>query len=249
MVKVLVVEDDSDLRGTLVDCLRLAGLTVRDAGNSLEAYKVMAADPCDVVVLDIGLPGDDGFAIARVLRGRPDIGIIMLTARSGIGDRLQGRDAGADAYLVKPVDCRELALAVRNLARRVSSSSSHRPASSETTMARTWQVDRGSWQLRSPTGVVCTLTAKEMTLMERLTASWGQPVARAELIKVLGYRQDEISNRRLDAVVGRLRRKVEALSGDAFPMKTVHAIGYTFASPAEIVGGAPQSGKAEAGPG
>lgn len=235
MVKVLVVEDDDDLRGTLVDCLGLAGHQPRGVGSARDAYKALSADPCTVAIIDVGLPDEDGFSIARTLSGRRDLGIIILTARSGLVDRLTGFDAGADVYFVKPVDCRELALAVGNLGRRIAQPPA---APAAVPPAPAWRLDRHGWALVAPGGAVADLTAKEIALLDRLVQRRGQPVTRAELIGVLGYRHDELAERRLDAVVGRLRRKLEAQTGEGFPIKTLHAVGYVFTAPVELFDGA-----------
>ena len=230
MVKVLIVEDDADLRGTLADCLGLFELTVHGVGSAGEAYRALAKDLYDIVVVDIGLPDEDGFSLAETLARRADLGIIILTARADLSDRLHGFDSGADAYFVKPVDCKELALAARNLARRLAGAKGAAQAGIKCTGA--WSLDRSAWLLGTPGGRAVRLTSKEFALVERLSRCCGEPVRRVELIGALGYRNDVVAGRNLDAVVGRLRRKVAALSGgEELPVRTIHAIGYTFAAP------------------
>lgn len=118
-LEICVVEDEEDLREEIVESLQEAGFNVRGFPASRELYASLLMARCDIAILDIGLPGEDGFSIATRLRELGSIGIIMLTARSHMDDRLLGLQSGADIYLVKPVDFVELEAVVLSLARRV----------------------------------------------------------------------------------------------------------------------------------
>ncbi|MBB6252762.1 response regulator transcription factor [Nitrospirillum iridis] len=233
MPRVVLVEDDVDLRELLAHCLSSQGLAVSTAGSALELYRQIAKEPADIVILDIGLPDQDGYAIASFLRANTNMGLIILTARSRVDDRLKGFTSGADLYFVKPVDCRELAIAATNLARRlntapeVADTQGHAaPPSSEP-----WVLDSARWSVHSPRGLPVRLTAKEFDLVVALTQEPGRAVDRTVLLETLDYANTVQGSRGLDALVSRLRRKIEAAVGEAFPIQTVHAKGYLFSAP------------------
>jgi DNA-binding response OmpR family regulator len=230
MRKVLLVEDDVNLRESLLECLELAGLDVDGTASAIEFYQALNSAVYDVAVVDLGLPDQSGFEVVGFLRRRTPLGIIILTARSSVKDRVKGYDAGADLYMVKPVDCRELASAIRNLAQRISSQ-----ADSPTQSRDTWVLERMRWHLVAPSGISVKLTAKEMQLVEILVAAAGQAVTREQLMATLEYPQDLYANRALDAMVGRLRKKIEVAVGRDTPIQTIHAVGYCFSAPSMLI--------------
>ncbi|MDZ5650471.1 response regulator transcription factor [Nitrospirillum sp. BR 11828] len=231
--RVVLVEDDVDLRELLAHCLSSQGLSVATAGSGLELYQQIAKEPADIVILDIGLPDQDGYTIASFLRANTNMGLIILTARSRVDDRLKGFTSGADLYFVKPVDCRELAIATINLARRLAAG----PEAGEpqtlqpTPSSEPWVLDSSRWSIHSPRGLPVRLTAKEFDLVVALTQEPGRAVDRTELLEKLDYANTVQGSRGLDALVSRLRRKIEAAVGEAFPIQTVHAKGYLFSAP------------------
>jgi DNA-binding response OmpR family regulator len=119
LVKVIVVDDDVDLREGLVECLRLAGFEAIGVGSALNFYQALSTTCFDVAVLDVNLPDADGYSIARFLSERTNLGIVFMTGRGRKDDRIAGFRCGADLYFVKPVSAQELSLAIANLARRL----------------------------------------------------------------------------------------------------------------------------------
>lgn len=117
-IRVIIVEDDRDLRESLVEYLSLDGHDVTGVGSALEFYQALASSTFMIAVMDIGLPDQCGYVMAEFVRRNTPMGIIILTARSSIEDRVNGYRAGGDLYLVKPVDCRELSAAITSLAER-----------------------------------------------------------------------------------------------------------------------------------
>lgn len=233
MLQVAVVEDEADLREELCEFLRLSGMQAQGVGSWTELEAHLAGNPCDAVVLDINLPGEDGFRIASRLIDHEGIGVVMVTSRVAQGDRIRGLKSGADAYLTKPVDLAELVATLESVCRRT-----RRPRVVPATVApsadggqegaeaeQRWELRRLGWELRGPNGRGATLTAAEHDFLTRVAATPGRPVERAEL---LGLPTDapESSLRRLDAVVRRLRRKVEADIGLPLPVRSVHGVGY-----------------------
>lgn len=233
MTNVIVVEDDADLRDGLIECLRLSGLSASGVGSALEFYQELAASSFDIAVLDINLPDRDGYSIASFLAEKTGLGIIIMTGRGQAEDRIRGFSNGADLYFVKPVDPKELVLAITNLARRLGERApAADPAMAITTGATMpWALDRAQWRLVTPAGKAVQLTAKEMQLVERLAMQGGIPVPRGELVRLLGHDMLSPESRGLDATIRRLRRKTLAATGQQLPVQTVQAVGLVFSAP------------------
>lgn len=230
MGKIIVVDDDVDLLKQVIDYLRLAGLDAVGVGSATEMYRRMAIEPFSIVVLDLRLPDEDGLSIAAYLRANTRIGIIMVTARSESDDRVRGWEAGADVYLAKPVNLRELVAAINGLAERLGDALE--PA---VPLANgPWMLDVNRFRLSAPNGRSAALTANEIALLKRLASPWGVAVPRGELLAVLGYPADDPSNRNLDAALRRLRLKVGDMIGMSLPIRTVHSVGYQISEEMQI---------------
>ncbi len=223
-----MVEDDRDMRESMVEYLNLAGLDVIGVGSGLEFYQALASSFFSIAVVDLGLPDQNGYVLVEYIRKNTTMGAIILTARDAVGDRVLGYESGADLYLVKPIDCRELAAAIMSLAGRRGdrvSSASPVPA------CESWRLVRSSWHLATPAGQAIKLTAREMQLIERLAESPGKPVKRDMLLARLGYGEDEYANRAMDSLMRRLRRKIEGSWTPPSPIKTIRSVGYCFSAP------------------
>jgi DNA-binding response OmpR family regulator len=155
----------------------------------------------------------------------------MMTANGGIEDRLRGRQAGADVYLSKPADLRELAAAVQGLIGRLNSAAPTRSSAGRAG----WTLDVGKFELKAPNGKSAALTANELALLSRMTSPCAVVVPRGELLAVLGYDPADPSNRNLDAALRRLRLKVEEKTGAALPVRTVHSVGYLIAESVQVL--------------
>ncbi|WGD30075.1 response regulator transcription factor [Ancylobacter sp. WKF20] len=222
---VLIIEDDGDLRDSLVQLLEADGCRVLALADGTELDAALPGFPADVVILDINLPGQDGFKLAEALLARPEMGIIMLTGRTGAEDRLQGLSLGADHYLTKPVDPAELRLMVRNLARRVAAIARPQPDAGADDV---WRFVSVQWCLIAPGGTSVSLSAAEHFLLSRLFKTPGQPVPRQQLVANGRSSSAETIGRGLDLVVFRLRRKVLQEAGEALPIASARSIGYVF---------------------
>jgi len=236
-VRVLVVEDNHDLRESVVECLTLAGLAAVGVGSASETYQALAGGDFNVALVDIGLPDQSGYVLANYIRANTTLAVIILTARDALDDRIRGYDAGADLYLVKPVDSRELAAAVISLAQRQQVRSEPQPQQVRSEpqphalpVSEAWSLHLGSWRLAAPNGSASELTAKEMQFLELLAATPGRPVVRDTLLTKLYLRHDEYTSRSLDSLVRRLRAKITADTGVPVPIKTAHAVGYCFSA-------------------
>ena len=224
-IRLVVCEDDRELRNILLTGLPHFGIDARGVADGTALDAVLLDHRPTVVVLDIGLPGEDGLAIARRLRavGGPPMGIIMLTARGSLDDRLEGLKDGADVYFVKPVDLRELAFAVRNLHRRVS------PVSTEEPAEGIYTLDTLHSQLNLPSGEQVVLTATELRILQALALKPGEVVERIDLLKSLRLPMDLPGMQRLETQISRLRSKVRLKStSDPLPLHARHGVGYAF---------------------
>ncbi len=219
--RIVLVEDDSTLRDDiLAPGLHEAGFDVATAGSAAHLYRCLRGGSFDIVVLDVRLPDGDGFEVARHLRSISSMGIVLLTGRASDGDRLLGLGAGADIYLVKPVEVDVLAATLRSLARRVQSTPVPK---------RVWRLGADGWHLHSPSGGSIELSTSERAILRRLFVHAGTPVLRADLIAALTDDADSFDPHRLEMTVHRLRAKVAAATDAAFPLRAIRGEGYLLA--------------------
>lgn len=215
---IVVVDDEAPQRDILVAGLAHFGHRVRGAADGAELDARLDERPADVVVLDVGLPGEDGYALAARLRQRWSGGIVMATGRGRVDERIRGLDAGADAYLVKPIDLRELAATLDSLARRLPGPP-----------AACWHFERGTSTLLTPAGIAISLTARESILLQQLVAHPGEDVGRDRLFRTLSYPDNRHGDLRLEALVSRLRAKVRAAAPHTpLPLFARQNRGYAF---------------------
>lgn len=230
MLTVIVVEDEAPFRETVCDYLSLGGFRAVGVASEQALDAALAESGAPIVVLDVNLGRESGFAIARRLRGRhPHVGIVMLTARGAADDHVTGLDAGADCYLTKPVDLRVLEATISGLSRRL-----HVPAALASEPAGSpaaWSLDDTAWHLAAPNGRTAPLTANETTFLAVLTACTGTTVGRADIAAALGWRDDGQTDSRLASLVNRLRRKVEQDTGFPLPVRAIRTVGYAFIGP------------------
>jgi DNA-binding response OmpR family regulator len=239
--RVYIIEDDADLREEMVYGLGEMGFDVLGFPDAPAFYRAQAVQPCDVAVVDVGLPGEDGHSVARHLRVSSAVGIVMLTARGTLQDRLHGLQQGADAYLVKPVHLLELSAVLRGLGHRVAqhrtamrSGGGAAPAASSVE-GGDWRLTEAGWTLRDPQGRTMPLTYSERLFLRCLFETLDTPVSRDRLISALGGSED-FDPHRIDALASRLRRKAEA-AGIALSLRAVRGVGYVFHSTALQRGG------------
>src|SRR5215472_4829049 len=221
MTEVLLVEDDPAARQGLELALRRLGYGVRAAGTGEAALDAIGEGAADVVVLDVMLPGLDGFEVCRRLRRSSDVPVIMLTARSDDFDIVGGLEAGADDYVVKPVEPRVLDARIRAVLRRMARAGS--PAETYGELV----IDRGSLIVRRD-GREVSLTPIELRLLLVLSGSPRQVFSREQLLDLV-WEHDYLGDSRLvDACVQRLRAKIETDTSEPRYIQTVRGFGYRF---------------------
>ena len=221
MTEVLLVEDDPAARQGLELALRRLGYGVRPAETGEAALDALGEGAADVVVLDVMLPGLDGFEVCRRLRRSSDVPVIMLTARSDDFDIVGGLEAGADDYVVKPVEPRVLDARIRAVLRRLARAGS--PAETYGELV----IDRASLIVRRA-GREVSLTPIELRLLLVLSGSPRQVFSREQLLELV-WEHDYLGDSRLvDACVQRLRAKIEADTSEPRYIQTVRGFGYRF---------------------
>jgi two-component system phosphate regulon response regulator OmpR len=217
---ILVVDDDRRLRELLSRFLGENGFRVTVAKDTIEARARLALFIFDGVVLDVMMPGENGFEFAKFLRGQSDIPILMLTARVETEDRVQGLEIGADDYLPKPFEPRELLLRLGNMLRRTAAATAKavEPADAVQFGEFTFRIERG--ELRKG-GELVRLTDRERELLQILAKSRGQAVPRDEIAG-----DEELGERTVDVQINRLRRKIETDPSNPAHLQTVRGFGY-----------------------
>ena len=223
---ILIVDDDERIRALLAKFLRKNDYMVTMARDAAQARRLLAGLEFDLIVLDVMMPGEDGIALTQALRGRIDTPILLLTAKGETEDRIAGLESGADDYLAKPFEPRELLLRIAAILRRVPVAEPAQPKFLTLGMLR-YDAEKGDlWQGDSP----LRLTGTEQALLRRLAASAGNPVSRSELIEDLGRRgngdEAENSERAIDVQITRLRRKIEPDPKEPRFLQTVRGTGY-----------------------
>lgn len=219
--RILVVEDQALMRDAIVESLCQEGFEVVVAADGAAFADAFARERPALVVVDWGLPDVEGTAIVERVSRELDIGVVMLTGRGGLEHRLQGLERGADAYLVKPVDWRELVLTIRAILRRLD------PARALSKVTG-FRFEPRLFLLTSPAGQSIELNAQECVLLECLLRRPGEVVPKEVLMEALGAHGDAWGESRLAQTVSRLRRKLEAYQPSWQPLRTVHRIGYAF---------------------
>ena len=225
---ILVIEDNLTTRMRLVSYLRQLQYRVSEAGDAQHAEAILAQDPADVLIVDINLDGKDGLDITREQRARSNAGIILLTARTDQVDRIVGLELGADDYITKPFDPRELAARVKNLVRRVQEGRAGAVAETRSFTLGAWTVDVEARRVLDTDGQDVVLTKSEFDLLQQFARLPGTVLTRSRLMQVISHREWNADDRTVDVLVGRLRRKLSAHSRPPGSITTVHGEGYMF---------------------
>jgi two-component system phosphate regulon response regulator OmpR len=224
---VLIVEDDRQVRETVADYLASHGYAVTQASDGASMRKALAGGIPELVLLDVRLPGEDGLALARWLRERHDVAIIMVTAAGEVIDRVVGLEGGADDYIAKPFDLRELLARMKSVLRRAEKSRTAAPASRRVAFG-TCQLDLDRHQLIGAGGEDIALTAMEFDLLRAFAEHPNRVLSRDQLLTLTRNREWEPFDRSIDIRIARLRRKIEDDPDNPKTIKTIRGSGYIF---------------------
>jgi DNA-binding response OmpR family regulator len=225
--KILVVDDDADVLDMVTDYLTQEGFAVSAAHNAAEARRLMNEQSLQLAILDLRMPGEDGLSLARHLREHYALGIIMLTAADRVMDRVVGLEVGADDYLVKPFDLRELLARVRSVLRRASPQAAANLGEGRVRFGRC-ALDLGSHRLFEENGREVALTATEFDLLQMFARHPNRVLSRDEILDLTRNRERDPFDRSVDLHITRLRRKIEYNADTPQTIKTVRGAGYMF---------------------
>ena len=229
---ILLVEDDPALRMLTARALQENGFSVRPASAAPEMWLALENGPVDLVLLDIMLPGTSGIDLCRALRQKSDVPIIFVSARNSETDRVVGLELGADDYIAKPFGTRELVARVRAVLRRPALDRGDGDREQGVLTFEGWTVNLPRRELLSPTGAVVDLTGAEFDLLVALCDHAQRVIARERLIELSRTRLGDSSDRSIDVLVSRLRRKLSS-AGQVAPIVTVRGVGYMLGVPVE----------------
>lgn len=235
---IVVVDDEPEIREMVQDYLELHGFRVTPAEGGAALRAIVADDGSDVkiAILDITMPGEDGLSLARFLRETTDIGVIMLTASGEVIDRVVGLEMGADDYLPKPVDLRELLARVRAVLRRIAQEPAQdgdvaAAASTERITFGSCILDLDAHKLFDSDGKEISITAMEFDLLKAFAERPNRVLSRDQLLELAHNKGWEPFDRSIDIRIARLRKKVEQDPTKPQVIKTVRGAGYVFEPP------------------
>lgn len=223
---VLIVDDDPAIRRALRDILESSDFRVSEAGNGSEMRRTINDNKIDLITLDIGLPGVSGIDLAREIRVNSNIPLIMVTALSDEVDRIVGLEVGADDYVVKPFNVREVLARVRAVLRRSRGASERTSNSDEVFEFEGLTLNAQTRVLSNPQGKEIPLTSTEFSLLEFLLRNAGKPCSRDDITGHLKGYEWSPQDRSLDTLVARLRRKIEVDVHEPKLLRSVRGVGY-----------------------
>jgi two-component system OmpR family response regulator len=223
---VLIVDDDGDIRTGLVEVFERAGFEARSAGDVAAMERALAAKTADLIVLDLMMPGEDGLSACKRLSGKGRPPIIMLSALGDDADRIVGLEIGADDYLAKPCNPRELVARARAVLRRAKDNDG--ASSAESLRFAGFRLDIPRRELVDPDGVVMPLSSGEFRLLRAFVERPQRVLTREQLLDYAFDNDADVFDRAVDVQVSRLRKKLERAGGIEI-IRTVRGEGYLFA--------------------
>ncbi len=231
---LLIVDDDKEIRNLLTEYLEQAGYRISAVGDGKAMRRALEANRIDLVILDLMLPGEDGLTLCRELRGKTNLPVLMLTARGDEVDRIIGLEMGADDYLAKPFNPRELLARIKSVVRRAQAL----PPNMETDTLHTlrfagWTLDVATRNVTAADGLVVPLSGAEYRLLRVFLDHPQRVLAREQLLELANGREAILFDRSIDVLVGRLRKRLRDDSREPSLIKTVRGEGYVLAASVE----------------
>ncbi len=232
---ILIVEDDDASRALLVSYFSAEGYRVLETEQAEDLIRLVQTEQIDLILLDINLPGKDGLTVTRELRAESKVGIILVTSKGDEIDRIVGLELGADDYVTKPFNPRELLVRAKNLLVRVHDSQQLNESSTDIGVLRFegWQLDCNRRQLQGPDKTSERLPEGEFKLLQTLVSRAGVVLSRDQLLDSIRDREWTPNDRSVDVLIGRLRRKLHDNSAKPTLILTAHGAGYVFAGQLE----------------
>ncbi|MCH7554935.1 MAG: response regulator transcription factor [Proteobacteria bacterium] len=227
---VLIVEDEEFVLALMGAYLRDAGFKISLAANGREMLALLDKEKINLILLDLGLPDEDGLVLTRQIRARSSVPIIVLTGRTGQDDRLAALELGADDYLTKPCDPREIVLRVQNLLDRAGGGPKQPGTSEEIIRFDKWALDLASHMVIGPNGEDVTLTPAEFNLLTCFVRAPNRVLTRDHLLDAVSRYDDSPNDRMIDVLVSRLRKKIEDDPRKPAFIVTIRGCGYKFSN-------------------
>lgn len=219
---ILVVDDEQEMLEAIAEYLTMRGFRVSTALDGDAMWRVLEADPADLVLLDLAMPGEDGVTLTRRLRDRGGVGVIIVTAHGDSEDRVLGLESGADDYVVKPFNFRELMARIRSVLRRADT---RVKGGARLSLGRC-AYDPVARLLTTPAGDIVETSRGDLDLLDVLLESPNTPLSRDELLERTANREWDPLDRSIDTRVTRLRKKIEADPSRPTVIRTVRGVGY-----------------------
>ena len=230
---ILVVDDEAEVRAILRTGLEAEGYAVSEAATGADLMSRLDTQPIDLITLDLRLSGEDGFTLAREVRAKHNVPIVMISGKGDMIDRVVGLELGADDYIAKPFHMREVLARVRAVLRRYAPPEPTQAASVSDKSPRYefdgWSLDLSRRELKTPGGEICDLTTAEFNLLAVLVERPGRVLSRDDLMDLLKGHDWTPLDRSIDGLVARLRKKIERGNETPQLVKTVRGVGYVFA--------------------
>jgi two-component system OmpR family response regulator len=233
--RILLVEDDASISAMLADVLDDSGFAAISVASAARMDSILASEQIDLVVLDIMLPDEDGLNVCRRLRAASAIPIIMLTALKEDVDRIVGLEIGADDYVTKPFNPRELVARIRALLRRVQVHQTTRDNNNRPLRFAGWSIYPATRQLSNSDGVMVSLTSAEFDLLIAFCQNPSRILSREQLLDLTHNGLAGPIERSVDVHISRIRQKIEADPCEPLLIKTVRLAGYMFTAPVELI--------------
>lgn len=228
MTHILVVDDQPDIRDALCEHLERNGYSAVPAANAAAARGILAEQPIDLVVLDIMMPGETGLSLCKSISETSGLPVILLTALADDTDLIIGLEIGADDYVTKPFNPRELIARIRSVLRRSAKQQTSKPV--RHVQFGTWQLDTEIGELINADDIIITLSTGELRLLRIFIENAGKTLSRDDLFALTKGREGFAFERSLDNMISRLRRKIEPDPANPSYVKTVWGEGYKFIS-------------------
>ena len=228
LANLLIVEDEPITRTQLTNHFEKEGYTVVTSANADGIIDSITENDIDVCLIDINLPGKDGLTLTRELRATSDVGIILVTGKDDLVDRIVGLESGADDYVTKPFDPRELLSRVKNLLWRVQAQEKQKEKGFKRKFEG-WTLDLNKRELATPSNELQPLSAGEFHLLLALIENAGEVMTRDQLMNRIRNREWYPDDRYIDVLVGQVRRKFRQYDHDTTFISTIHGTGYLFA--------------------
>jgi len=233
-MKILIVDDDPAFSSMIAEYLRDRGHVPVAVQDGDEMRREMEKGKVDLVLLDLVLPKEDGVALTQYIRSNSSVGIIILSGKGDMADRVLTLELGADDYLQKPFELRELSARINSLSRRLAQDDDQTQEQFTSATFANWTLDFIHRRLTAPNGEQVSLTTSEFALLEVFVKNANRQMSRAELVQAVRGREMKGYDRTIDIHVSRLRKKIEPATNQPQFIQTVHGGGYMFCEPVSM---------------